>query len=200
MRSFRDMGSGGVRRGLTAGGAGASRDAEDDCGGRRAFDLFVDDIRPRLVLFAEMMCGREADAESVAQEALLRAYSVARRDGVEALSPALFFKITRNEALRALGGRKTSRLDDAFAAAPDDEPDSVAIRKERIELLRGAVGRLPRLQRDSILLTRYGGLSCAEAARALGTSGGAVQTAVYKGLITLRKLLLEGKDYEVLRD
>jgi len=160
------------------------------CGDECAFGTLTDRYRPRMVSYVEMAAGGEIDADSVVQEALMRAYAARYQYRPEGGFSAWLYAIVRNEMYRALGRRRTMPLETAPVETSGD-PEEAVLRSERIRELSAALARLPRLQREAISLTRYGELTCEEAARALQTSNGAVRTAIYKGLKTLRKRLNE---------
>jgi RNA polymerase sigma-70 factor, ECF subfamily len=168
----------------------------DGC--REAFGELTDRYRGRLVRFVDMASGGAADSESVVQESLMRAYvfrhSFRKENGAGFAS--WMYTITRNEMAREFRKPRPLPLEYAPAAAAE-EPEEVILRNERLLQIRIALGKLPRLQRESIVLFRFGGLSSAEAAGVLGTSEGAVRTAIYKGLKSLRKWLIDHEGDEL---
>lgn len=92
-----------------------------------------------------------------------------------------------NRSRSALRRRRTAR---AFLlrAEPDDlvEPaDHDALRTERRRELLAAIGRLPRRQREVVVLRYYEELAVAEIAALLDISPGAVSSALSRGLDTL---------------
>jgi RNA polymerase sigma factor (sigma-70 family) len=162
------------------------------CGDESAFGVLSDRYRARMVSYVEMTAGGEADADSVVQEALMRAYAARYQYRPEAGFSAWLYTIARNETYPALKRRRTLPLESAPVATAG-VPEEAVLRLERIREVRTALARLPRLQREAISLTRYGELTCEEAASALQTSNGAVRTAIYKGLKTLKRWLNENE-------
>lgn len=162
------------------------------CGDESAFGALSDRYRVRMVNYVEMTAGGDADADSIVQEALMRAYAARYQYRSEAGFSAWLYTIARNETYRALRRRRTLPLESAPAAVSGD-PEEAVLRRERVREVRTALARLPRLQREAITLTRYGELTCEETACALQTSNGAVRTAIYKGLKTLRRWLNENE-------
>jgi RNA polymerase sigma factor (sigma-70 family) len=106
------------------------------------------------------------------------------------------FAATVHGALNALrsGGRRLRRertegmrfAADRAVRERDEDPAVAAERAERRRLLRRAMARLPRAK-AAILALRYGGLSYAEVARALGVRTGSVGTLLRRAEAALRK-------------
>ena len=76
---------------------------------------------------------------------------------------------------------------DEDSVSPEDE----VLQKEKLERAKSALSRLPQLQREAIVLTRYCGMKCNEVADILKTTHGSVRTAVYKGMKSLEISLQE---------
>ena len=157
-------------------------------GDTAAFDALAERYAPRLRRFAETVAWAGADAEAVAQETLMRAYAARERYRPEAAFSTWLFTIARHEAARASSREKAAPREMRPPAGPPD-PESAAIAAERFEIVRRAMRELPRPQCEAVALTRFCGLNCRETARAMQTSEGAVRTAVYRGLNTLRRRL-----------
>lgn len=86
--------------------------------------------------------------------------------------------LRRRKVARAFGARAI-RLDDAEAA---DEP---ALRTERRQHVLAAVDRLPRRQREAVVLRYYEDLRVTDIADLLGVRVGAVSSALSRALTTL---------------
>ncbi len=153
-----------------------------------AFESLSERYRPRLTQYADVAGRGEIDAEAAVQEALIRAYGARHRYRPESCFSAWMYTILRNEVRRSQRRKHTLPLETVQIARGAD-PQETLMRQERIEMVRNALEMLPRLQREAITLTKFGELSCREAARVLRTSDGAIRTAIYKGLKTLRKRL-----------
>ncbi len=92
-----------------------------------------------------------------------------------------------NRARSALRRRKVARL---WAGRPQREElvesaDVPAIRSAERDRILASVDALPRRQREAVVLRYYEDLSVAEIARILGTSAGAVSSALARALTTL---------------
>ena len=74
-------------------------------------------------------------------------------------------------------------------ADPQPDPSAHAAQSDRARLVRDALGKLPPLQRATLALAYFEGLSYAEVAAALGCSVGTVKTQISRALDTLALLL-----------
>lgn len=143
---------------------------------------------PRAVTLAYLITGEKALAEDLSQEAFVRVMGrFADRRGPEAFCGYLrktIINLSRSHFRRqriydrAVGGPHPviDTTDNSQPDALDDE-------------LRPLLLRLPHMQRAAIVLRFYEDLSESEAARLLGCSEGAIRSAVYRGMQTLRRQL-----------
>ena len=160
------------------------------CGGEEcAYEQLSERYRPRLLSYVEMLSSGKADSEAVVQEALIKAYTARHGFRGDSCVSTWLFTIARNEMYRDLRRKSTLPLEVVRVAVSED-PEEIVLRNERARAVNRAVGSLPRMQREAIVLTRYGGLNYAEAAKVLRTTEGAIQTAIYKGLKTIRKRMM----------
>jgi RNA polymerase sigma-70 factor (ECF subfamily) len=74
--------------------------------------------------------------------------------------------------------------------SPAENPESRLARKEREELLRDAILRLPQVFREVVELQQARGYSAREIAQALGISVPAVKSRLSRARLTLRTALL----------
>ncbi|SEP04470.1 RNA polymerase sigma factor [Trujillonella endophytica] len=86
---------------------------------------------------------------------------------------------------RALARRRPPPPDPASTAGPD----AGLLLAEEHRAVLGAVRRLPRRQREVLVLRYWSGLSEAEIARTLGVSAGTVKTSAFRALATLSNRL-----------
>jgi RNA polymerase sigma-70 factor, ECF subfamily len=152
---------------------------------------------PVAVALARRVLGNTADAEDVAQEAMLRVWTNAPRWQPLALFRTWFRRVVVN---LCLDRKRRAQWVDLEAVGEIVDPAANAgeqvERGERDELVRAAIGKLPARQRAAIVLTYSEGLSNAEVADALGTSVSAVETLLVRGKQNLRRSLasvIEGK-------
>lgn len=145
---------------------------------------------PAMVALARRILGNSADAEDVAQEAMLRIWRHAPRWQPLAQFRTWLTRVVVNlcldrkrrapwVALEAAG----EIVDTTPGAAEKSEAD------ERERLLAAAIAELPDRQRTAIVLTYTEGMSNAQVAEVLGTSVSAVETLLVRGKQNLRRAL-----------
>jgi len=156
----------------------------------------VRDMAPRLLRYAIARTGDVSAGEDVAQESLEALVRHWRRAGPPESVEAFVFSIARRRALRAVIRRRLwvpieqvfGRHDDA----PDPEAQAVA-RAEHVRV-RAALARLPRRDREALLLVALGQMSSAEAAVVLGLSLSAAKMRVHRAR---KRLVAElGNDHD----
>lgn len=130
------------------------------------------------------------DAEDATQQTFLAAYRSLLRGCEPANPPAWLAAIARNECSRVgRHGIATVAIDDS-ERAPGDDVGTVVERREEIEALAAALTELPPSQREAVVLREFYGLSYAEVAAALGVSGPAVESLLFKGRRRLQEKLV----------
>jgi RNA polymerase sigma-70 factor (ECF subfamily) len=129
------------------------------------------------------------EAEDAAQQTFLSAYR-GLLAGQEPREPSAWLgTIARNECRGRLRRRSTEPL--ALVSEPyGDETQREVSRHAEIEALSAALAELPAQQRDAIVLREFYGLSYAEVASALGVSGPAVESLIFR---SRRRLQVELK-------
>lgn len=143
-------------------------------------------------------CGRDRrEAEEVLQAVYLKVLDGrARFEGRSSFRTWLFAVIRRTAAdyrrravLRALRLVTLERIEDEppAASAPDEDAEAA----ERRELLARALERLPRRQREVLLLVFYHEHTVDEAAAVMGVGVGSARTHYARGKSRLRALLEE---------
>ncbi len=141
-------------------------------------------------------CGRNRrEAEEVLQDVYLKvAEGRARFDARASLRTWLFSVIRRTAAdrrrraaLRGLWLLPLAAATDASADAPG--ADAAAEAADRTQRLERALRRLPRRQREVLLLVFYHGCTVEEAAAALGIGVGSARTHYARGKARLKELL-----------
>ncbi|MBN2631646.1 MAG: RNA polymerase sigma factor [Rhodobacteraceae bacterium] len=151
-------------------------------------------LAPRAMAHAARMLGDRAEAEDVAQEALLRLWRIAPdwRQG-EAQVSTWLYRVVGNLAtdrLRARKRRRADALDDAPEPA-DDAPGVVAamIEADRMAALQTALTALPDRQRQAVVLRHIEGLANPEIARIMEIGVEAVESLTARGKRALAALL-----------
>lgn len=140
----------------------------------------------RVYGFAARLLGDRAEAEDVAQEAMLRLWRAAGvwRAGEAQLSSWLY-RVTVNlctDRQRSRARRRTEALDDVAEPA-DDRADTEAalLSRERADALQAALATLPDRQRQAVVLRHIEGLSNPEIAAILEVGVEAVESLTARG-------------------
>lgn len=137
-----------------------------------------------------------AQAEEVAQEVLVEVWRTAGRYRADrgsvrtwVLTMAHRRAVDRVRSVQASTDRerRAARLE---AALPEfDEVSEAAIDQEERERVRRCLSSLTEIQRQSVSLAYYRGLTCSEVARTLSVPLGTVKTRLRDGLLRLRACL-----------
>jgi RNA polymerase sigma factor (sigma-70 family) len=137
--------------------------------------------------------GRTADAEDVAQEAFLRAHRALRsyepariRDlRLRGWLASIALNLARNHVRAHRAEAELGSVGEP-AANGQDEPVSLAERREEHRFWSNLLATLPERQRIAVALRHVEGLSYPELARALGRPPGSVKSDVHRGVRLLR--------------
>lgn len=155
--------------------------------GERVAELF--ELHGPLVYgVCRLMLRDPVEAEDAAQQAFLSAYQ-ALLAGQEPREPSAWLgTIARNECRTRLRARRTEPLTLVREPAGEELQREVD-RHDEIQALCGALAELPHQQRDAIVLREFYGLSYAEVGAALGLSGAAVESVIFRSRKRLQEQL-----------
>lgn len=163
-------------------------------GDRTAARLLAGRLLPRALRYAARLLSDRAEAEDVAQEAMLRLWRVAPdwREG-EAQVTTWLYRVVTNLCIdrqRARGRRGAVALDDVAEPA-DGAPGPLAgmIASDRMEALSAALAALPGRQRQAVVLRHIEGLSNPEIAAVMDLGVEAVESLTARGKRSLAALL-----------
>lgn len=170
-------------------------------------ELFYDLVRPceRAVYGAVYaVVQNEADAEEVAQEAVLKAFSNLHQFRGESRFSTWLVRIAINEA-RTRSRRNRLRAAQSLDEAPNDDtggdytpiclvdwreiPSDALQRSEVREMLARALASLSQIYREVVMLRDVQQLSISETAAILGISQGSVKTRLLRARLQLRDVL-----------
>ena len=171
-------------------------------------DLFYELVRPHersVFMAAFAILQNEADAEEIAQEAILKAFTYLKDFRSEARFSTWLVQITINEA------RMRRRKDHKDVMMPMDQqeneegeytpkgfadwreiPSEALERKEVREALAKALASLPEKYREVFILRDVRNFSIAETSQALGISEAAVKTRLLRARLQMRDFLAPG--------
>ena len=165
--------------------------ANGDAGGARMLTVR---LVPRILGYAARLLNDRAEAEDVAQEAMLRLWRVAPdwRQG-EAKVTTWLYRVTTNlctDRLRVRQRRKVVALDDA----PDVEDgargaEAGLIDAERMAALNAALVALPDRQREAVVLRHIEGFTNPEIAQVMDIGIEAVESLIARGKRALAAIL-----------
>ena len=166
-------------------------------GDQRAFRILARRHLPSVIRLARRLTGNHADAEDVAQDAMLRVWTHAASWRPSAAFRTWLYRVVVN---LSIDRRRLKPMVDLEAAGDPADPAPGAA--ERIETdetaqhVQAALGRLPDRQRIALTLTHFEGLSAAEAAAVVGTTVGGIESLLIRARRTLRVALgpLFGKE------
>jgi len=156
---------------------------------------FVTASQDRLRRIAYAVCADDSRAEDVLQEALVKVYlswpTVRSRGSEEAFARRVIVNADLDDRRRPWHRRRARVGDEELAnlpTAPSLAPD------DRLDLLE-AVRSLPPMQRRTVVLRHWLGLSVEETAQELSISSGTVKSHSSRGLTALNELLTEELDH-----
>ncbi|HWH34513.1 MAG TPA: sigma-70 family RNA polymerase sigma factor [Acidimicrobiales bacterium] len=157
--------------------------------GRDDFEVAFDTLFERSRCLATRMLGDRTLGEDIAAEALARTWLHWSRVHDLEHRRAWVLRVTTNLCLDQLRRRRPA----VMALSSPDPTDAVALRLA----LAAALRKLPRRQREVVVLRHLADLSEAEVARVLGINPGTVGAHLHRGLASLRGRL--GDHREELR-
>ena len=173
-------------------------------------ELFYELVRPyerRVYAAAMAILRNEADAEDVAQEAMLKAFANIGQFRAEARFSTWLIQITVNEALmrrrrektvvmEAIDDRRNNEEESGYAprdfADWREIPSEALERKEVRQRLAQALATLDQKYREVFVMRDMEHLNIQETAEALGISTASVKTRLLRARLMLRDLLATG--------
>src|ERR1700678_386176 len=176
-----------------------SRHARSGAPPKRPRDTFERDLialLPHLRNFSRMLCGRQAFAEDIAQETLIKAWRARDRFEPGTNLRAWLFTILRHEfySHKRRAWRQTS-WDEDFGEGIPAPADEQSWAMDLSDCSR-ALGQLPVHQRETLLLVGVGGYSYEKTASALEAPIGTLKSRLARGRSNLTKLLAGGEPLE----
>ncbi|MEP2920011.1 RNA polymerase sigma factor [Sulfitobacter sp.] len=153
-------------------------------------------LSPRAYAHAYRVLGDSAEAEDVAQEALLRLWKQAAKwDAGRAQASTWVYRVVANLCTDRLRKRRESGLDEIDV--PADPSAGVEARMQdaaRYDALQAALLRLPERQRQAVILRHIEGLANPEIAEILDVGVEAVESLTARGKRALTADLAAQRD------
>jgi RNA polymerase sigma-70 factor, ECF subfamily len=177
-------------------------------GDKEAFYCLVEPCERGVFTAAMSILNNSADAEEVAQEAVLKAFAALPRFRRESKFSTWLIQITINEARLKLRKDRRHLYESIDEPEGDDErdyfpkdfadwreiPSEELQRKQLREALRGALDALPQKYREVLILRDIQHLSIQETAQVLGITEGSVKTRLLRARFQMRDALAPGID------
>jgi RNA polymerase sigma-70 factor (sigma-E family) len=151
-----------------------------------------------LVRLAVVMTGDRGCAEDIVQEAFLGLYRRWERLP-DRSAPLAYVRVSvlngcrtalRRQARLGWPGRPREAADDA--GPPAESAEARALLSEEQRAVAAALRKLPRRQREAVVLRYYLDLSEEEIARSMGVTRGTVKSATHRALAAIGRTLKEG--------
>ena len=162
-------------------------------GNRQAFETLYRSVSPRLHGVALRFMGRTDLAEEVLQEAFVRIWYNASRYEAHLSAPMTWMvNITRNLAIDQLRKHREQPLADGQQDALIDDAPSAHDQldhERQAHALNRCLDTLDGMQRRSISVAYFQGLSCSELATQLAAPLGSVKSWIRRGMERLRRCL-----------
>lgn len=167
-----------------------SRAAEGD---PQAFERLVDRHLDRVHRLAWRTLGNDADAQDVAQETFLRAFTqLPQWQPGKARFSTWLHRVAFNLCQDRLRARRDWHpIDDVELTDAQALPEHTLASHQRLQRIEEAMARLPQRQREALLLCHYEGQSQADAAAVLGVSVEAIESLLARARRSLRAMLPE---------
>jgi RNA polymerase sigma-70 factor (ECF subfamily) len=151
----------------------------------------IEEHGPALLLYARQWTDSLAEAEDVLQDAFVRAW----RSRANITGPALpyLFTTVRHAAIDALRSKKRRKTREETVLQSEIEPpplfESSLERDEKRRAVQETIARLPRPQREVLVMKIWGDLTFKEIGRTLGISQNTAASRYRYALEALRRKL-----------
>lgn len=155
-------------------------------GDQAALGAIVDAHSGALLVLAQSMVGRRADAEDLVQETLLAAFQgLGRFEGRSRLRTWLMAILVRQAAVWRRKGRPAAALDESWQPGSREQAPHADMQMDVAE----ALDKLEPPHREVLVLREFGGLSYQEMAEVLGVPRGTVESRLHRARQELRDLM-----------
>jgi RNA polymerase sigma-70 factor (ECF subfamily) len=156
----------------------------------------VDRYLSQVLTLARRMLRDHAEAEDVAQDAMLRLWQIAPRWREDAPIGAWLYRVAHNLAIDRIRRRRpTMDVDEASGLAdPAPTPAEHLMARERKAAVERAIAALPERQRTAVTLVHTLEMGNIEAAAAMEVSVEALESLLARGRRGLRAALIDLKD------
>ena len=158
-----------------------------------AFEQLVVAYRDQVFRLALRMCGSEADADEVAQEAFLSAWRALPNFRGESQFSTWLYQLTTHAAIDLMRREKrqitADDITEVSAADPAPSPQQQAEQSEQREIVRNAILQLAPEQREVVVLRFMEELSYEEIGAVLKLPSGTVKSRLNRAKAQLKEIL-----------
>ena len=157
-----------------------------------AFEQLVVAYREQVFRLALRMCGSEADADEVAQEAFLSAWKALPNFRGESQFSTWLYQLTTHAAIDLMRREKrqiAADITEVSAADPAPSPQQQAEQSEQREIVRDAILQLAPEQREVVVLRFMEELSYEEIGAVLKLPSGTVKSRLNRAKAQLKEIL-----------
>ena len=158
-----------------------------------AFEQLVVAYRDQVFRLALRMCGSEADADEVAQEAFLSAWKALPNFRGESQFSTWLYQLTTHAAIDLMRREKrqiaADDIPEVSAADPAPSPQQQAEQSEQREIVRDAILQLAPEQREVVVLRFMEELSYEEIGAVLKLPSGTVKSRLNRAKAQLKEIL-----------
>ena len=158
-----------------------------------AFEQLVVAYRDQVFRLALRMCGSEADADEVAQEAFLSAWKALPNFRGESQFSTWLYQLTTHAAIDLMRREKrqiaAADITEVSAADPTPSPQQQAEQSEQREIVRDAILQLAPEQREVVVLRFMEELSYEEIGAVLKLPPGTVKSRLNRAKAQLKEIL-----------
>jgi RNA polymerase sigma-70 factor (ECF subfamily) len=162
-----------------------------------SFGIIVERYWDMSAAFALSKVNNIVDAEDIAQESFLKAYSQLHRLRNPSRFAGWLSKITAQQCVNHIRKNSQKRIASSYTAYDGDIPAQAAIchsnpglNDEQVHFVRQTVSRLPEKFRKVIIMRFVAGLSAVQIANQLGKRHGTVRVWLHRAYQILRKDLV----------
>lgn len=158
-----------------------------------AFEQLVVAYREQVFRLALRMCGSEADADEVGQEAFLSAWKALPNFRGESQFSTWLYQLTTHAAIDLMRREKrqiaAADITEVSAADPAPSPQQQAEQSEQREIVRDAILQLAPEQREVVVLRFMEELSYEEIGAVLKLPSGTVKSRLNRAKAQLKEIL-----------
>lgn len=159
--------------------------------------LLIDLVSPRVLSQATRLMGNRADAEEIAQEAMVKLWRAAKgQEIVTARVSTWLYRVTANLCIDRLRLRRATLAMDDLPEPADPSPEAAARLQEqaRKAALRAALADLPERQAMAVSLRFMEGLSNPQISEIMGVGVEAVESLTARGKRALAVALADRRE------